>query len=305
MSTATAASVGTAKPAAVGPKRQLRGRGARVVLWALPPIVVVAGFVLYPLIEVVRQSFVDDNGHSAGISVWKSVYRSEQFRRAIVRTIELSAGATAGCIVIGTFLAIVLVFVPFPGAHSISRLVDIVLAFPSFLIALSFTFLYGSTGMLNSLLMRLTGAKTPPVNFIYSPWGVLLAEITFYTPFVMRPLVAAFSRIPREQLDVAASLGARPGRVIRQILLPEAMPAIAAGGSLTLLMTLNEFGIVLFIGAKNVVTMPLLVYTKSIVTFQYSEAAVVATTEVVLSLALYAAYRFAFSRAGGNRARVV
>jgi len=31
--------------------------------------------------------------------------------------------------------------VPFPGAHSISRLVDIVLGLPSFLIALSFTFL--------------------------------------------------------------------------------------------------------------------------------------------------------------------
>ena len=45
-------------------------------------------------------------------------------------------------------------------------------------------------------------------DFLYSPWGVLLAEITFYTPFVLRPALAAFGQVPAAQLDVAASLGA-------------------------------------------------------------------------------------------------
>lgn len=87
----------------------------------------------------------------------------------------------------------------------------------------------------------------PLDGFLYSPWCVILAEITFYTPFVLRPVLAAFSQVPRDQLDVAASLGARPGRVIVRLLLPEALSALAVGGSLTLLLTLNGFGIVLFI----------------------------------------------------------
>ena len=33
--------------------------------------------------------------------------------------------------------------------------------------------------------------------------------------------------------------------------MPEAWPALMAGGSLVLLLTLNEFGIVLFTGAKG------------------------------------------------------
>jgi 2-aminoethylphosphonate transport system permease protein len=41
--------------------------------------------------------------------------------------------------------------------------------------------------------------------------------------------------------------------------LPAAIPALLAGGSLCLLLTVNEFGIVLFIGAKGVITLPLLI----------------------------------------------
>src|SRR5436305_810588 len=86
--------------------------------------------------------------------------------------------------------------------------------------------------------------ELPPVDFLYSPWGVILAEVTVYTPFVMRPLLAAFSQIDGAQIEVAASLGARPLRIVRQIILPAAIPALLAGGSLCLLLTVNEFGIV-------------------------------------------------------------
>lgn len=91
---------------------------------------------------------------------------------------------------------------------------------------------------------------------------MIAAEITFFTPFVVRPLLASFSTLPRAQLDVAASLGASPLRVLRSVVMPEAWPALMAGGSLVLLLTLNEFGIVLFTGAKGVTTLPVLIYTR-------------------------------------------
>ncbi|MFI1966891.1 2-aminoethylphosphonate ABC transporter permease subunit [Streptomyces pathocidini] len=267
--------------------------------WVLPPLLVVGGAFLYPLALVVQQSFVSERGE-AGLEVWRTVVTSAAFGEALLRTVSIAATATAGCLVVGTFLAVVLAFVPFPGARLVSRLVDTVLAFPSFLIALAFTFLYGSAGVVNSALTGLTGSSAPPLDFIYSPTGLVLAEITFYTPFVMRPLLAAFSQVPRAQLEVAASLGARPGRVLRQVLLPEALPALAAGGSLTLLLTLNEFGLVLFIGAKDVITLPMLVYTQGIVTFHYPQACVVAVVQVALSLALYGLYRLAHARMSGR-----
>ena len=73
-------------------------------------------------------------------------------------------------------------------------------------------------------------------------------------------------------------------------------PALMAGGSLVLLLTLNEFGIVLFTGAKGVITLPVLIYTRGIVTFDLPGAAVIATVQVLLSLALYIAYSAIFAR---------
>ncbi|MBE7192360.1 MAG: 2-aminoethylphosphonate ABC transporter permease subunit, partial [Gordonia polyisoprenivorans] len=192
-----------------------------------------------------------------------------------------------------------LAFVPFPGSTIVARLIDTVLALPSFLITLAFTFLYGTAGAVNALIADVTGSR--PLNFLATPWGVIAAEITFFTPFVVRPLLASFATLSTDQLDVAASLGASPWRVLRSVIMPEAWPALMAGGSLVLLLTLNEFGIVLFTGAKDVITLPVLIYTRGIVTFDLAGAAVIATVQVALSLALYGIYRLIFARISGKR----
>ena len=257
-------------------------------LWVLPPLALVLLVVLYPLLRVFWES-------STGNS-WGEVLGSQVFRDALWRTVAIAVTSTAGCLVLGTFLAIVLAFVPFPGSALVGRLIDTVLALPSFLITLAFTFLYGSAGAVNAAISAITGSSSPLLDFLYTPAGVITAEITFFTPFVVRPLLAAFALIPRAQLDVAASLGASPLTVLRSVIMPEAWPALAAGGSLVLLLTLNEFGIVLFTGAKGVITLPVLIYTRGIVTFDLPGAAVIATVQVVLSLLLYGLYRVIFAR---------
>jgi 2-aminoethylphosphonate transport system permease protein len=236
-----------------------------------------------------------------GAGTWASVLGSQSFQSALWRTVAIAVTSTIGCLILGTFLAIVLAFVPFPGSAVVGRLIDTILALPSFLITLAFTFLYGTAGAVNALIGSVTGSNSPVLNFLYTPAGVIAAEITFFTPFVIRPLLAAFSLLPRQQLDVAASLGASPLRVLRSVILPEAWPALMAGGSLVLLLTLNEFGIVLFTGAKGVITLPVLIYTRGIVTFDLPGAAVIATVQVVLSLSLYIAYRMLFARVTRGR----
>ena len=273
-------------------------------LFILPPVLVIAGLFLYPLALILRQAVTGD---SAGITftAFATVVRMAAFRNALLHTIEISVAASAGCLVLGLTIALILSFVPFPGSRTVARLIETYIALPTFLAALALTFLYGSAGILNATLMNLSGARLPPVDFLYSPWGVILAEVTIYTPFVMRPLLAAFSLIDVAQIEVASSLGARPARIIRQIILPAALPALLAGGSLCLLLTVDEFGIVLFIGAKGVITLPLLIYDKAIQEFDYTTACVIAVVNVVLSLSLYSVYRLVLVRSGGRRASLV
>ncbi len=273
-------------------------------LWIAPPLLVLGVLFFYPLALILSQSLTAGT-HPASFAGYTAVFQTALFRNALLHTVVIALASSAGCLVVGFVLAMILSFVPFPGAWLVSRLVDTFIALPTFLIALAFTFIYGSAGLLNQSAMQLFHLPMPPIDFLYSAWGVILAEVTVYTPFVMRPLLAAFSLIETAQIEVASSLGAGPWRIIRRIIFPAAIPALLAGGSLCLLLTVNEFGIVLFIGAKGVITLPLLVYDKAIQEFDYPTACVIAMVNIVLSLGLYSLYRVVLSRFGGRGAGLV
>jgi 2-aminoethylphosphonate transport system permease protein len=279
----------------------LAPRAARLDLvgwWVAPPLTVLALFFLYPLTLIARAALIDDSG-ALDLAAAFDVLNSRAFLTALFNTAEIALASTIGCVVLGLTLALILAFAPFPGAALTARVIDTFIALPTFLVTLAFTFLYGSAGMLNGALGSALALDHPPVDFLYSAWGVVLAEVTVYTPFVLRPLLAAFSLVDRSQIEVASLLGARPLRIVRQVILPAALPAIVAGGSLCLLLTVNEFGIVLFIGAKGVITLPLLIYSKAIQEADYQAACAIAIVNVALSLALFGLYRFAARRLGG------
>ncbi|MCL0251226.1 ABC transporter permease subunit, partial [Escherichia coli] len=105
-------------------------------------------------------------------------------------------------------------------------------------------------------------------------------------------------QIDKSQLEAASILGAHPLRVITQVIFPAALPALMAGGSQCLLLTTNEFGNVLFIGAKGVNTLPMMVYSKAILESDYSVACMIALINILLSLGLFMLYRLAAARTG-------
>ena len=280
--------------------------GARLPsgVWVAPPLLVLAALFFYPLSLILRQALFGEED-AFTLSHFGEVIGSRLFLDGLHHTLVIAVSATAGCLLLGFILSLIIAFVPFPGARLVGRLIDTFIALPTFLVALAFTFIYGSSGLLNESLIRLFDLSLPPVDFLYSQWGVILSEVTVYTPFVMRPLLAAFSLIESAQIEVASSLGAKPWRIVWSVILPAASPALLAGGSLCLLLTVNEFGIVLFIGAKDVITLPLLVYDKAIQEFDYTTACVIAVVNVALSLGLYSLYRLAVAHLAGSRAGLV
>ncbi len=272
--------------------------------WVLLPLMLSAAVFFYPLALVLREAVTDGTG-TLHLERALRVLNSHIFLAALTNTLRIALASTLGCLLLGFVLGVVLTYVPFPGRALATRLIETFIALPTFLITLAFTFIYGSAGIVNETLMQATGVTLPPLDFLYSSWGVILAEVTVYMPFVLRPLMAAFSTLDRAQIEVASSLGARAPMIVRRILLPAALPALLAGGSLCLLLTVNEFGIVLFIGAKGVITLPLLVYSKAIQEFDYPTACVVASANLVLSMGLYGLYRFALNKVGGLNADLV
>lgn len=262
----------------------MRKRGAGLGL-AGPPALVLGLTLAYPLALILGTA-------RRGVGV----LASGAFLAALLHTVAIALAATAGAMSLALVFALVLAFAPFPGGRACARVAETTIALPSFLIALALTFAYGSAGVVNGALAALFGPGGPRVDFLYSAWGVILAEITIYMPFVLRPLLATFDAIDRAQIEIAAGLGAGAGVILRRVILPAAVPALLAGGSLCLLLTLNEFGVVLFIGAKGVITLPVLVYDKAIQEFDYPAACAIASVNIGLALALFATYRLLLGR---------
>ncbi|WP_368919779.1 2-aminoethylphosphonate ABC transporter permease subunit [Providencia vermicola] len=268
--------------------------------WILLPLLVLATLFFYPLLLITEQALHTEQGQW-GLETFWEVIESRRFINGLINTLYIAVFATLGCLMIGSILSLILVFIPFTGSRFITQFIDTFIALPTFLITLAFTFIYGSAGLLNGTLMALFDVELPPVDFLYSVNGVILAEITVFTPLIMRPLMAALRQIDKSQLEAASILGAHPARVICQVIFPAALPALLAGGSLCLLLTTNEFGIVLFIGAKGVNTLPMMVYSKAILESNYSVACMIALINILLSLGLFSLYRMAAGRINMRR----
>src|ERR1700738_2975403 len=125
-------------------------------LWILPPLLVLAGLFSCPPSLIAPQALPGD-GTQVSLDHFAAVFRSALFVGALWHTIEIAVAASAGCLVLGFAIALVLAFVPFPGAREIARFIDTFIALPTFLAALAFTFIYGSAGVLNGALIQLFG----------------------------------------------------------------------------------------------------------------------------------------------------
>jgi molybdate transport system permease protein len=95
------------------------------------------------------------------------------------------------------------------------------------------------------LIIRLLGH---PLAFSFS--GLVVGSVLYSLPFAVQPLVAGFRAVETALLEAAATLGASPIRVFRQITLPLAKPSLVAAAVLTFTHTVGEFGVVLMLGGN-------------------------------------------------------
>jgi putative spermidine/putrescine transport system permease protein len=71
--------------------------------------------------------------------------------------------------------------------------------------------------------------------------GIFVVFLYIWMPFMILPIQAALERVPRSLLDASADLGARPGTTFRKVILPLALPGVAAGSIFTFSLTLGDY----------------------------------------------------------------
>jgi len=99
-----------------------------------------------------------------------------------------------------------------------------------------------------------TALATPVVggpSLASSYLGMFIVFVYMWLPFMILPLHAALERVPRNLLQASADLGARPAQTFRNVVLPLALPGLAAGSVFTFSLTLGDYIIPSVVGAPG------------------------------------------------------
>jgi putative spermidine/putrescine transport system permease protein len=96
----------------------------------------------------------------------------------------------------------------------------------------------GTTPVLDGLLsLPVIGGPSLSVSYI----GTFIVFVYLWLPFMILPLQAALERVPRSYLEASADLGGNPRHTLRHVVLPLAMPGLAAGSIFTFSLTLGDY----------------------------------------------------------------
>lgn len=210
----------------------LRGwANALAVLLCLPLLVV----VLSPFfLEAPQWSFV------GGAFLWEHLGGS----------LVLGFGTLVLALVFGVGAAWTVSVFDFPGRRIFSWLFVLPLALPTYIAALAFAGLLGPTGTWSVFLREHVGIE---VDVMTMPGLCLVLALVLF-PYVYVPARAAFSGGLTDALEASRTLGAGPWRRFVSVGLPLARPAIAGGGLLVLMETLNDYGAVKYYGLHTITT---------------------------------------------------
>lgn len=91
-------------------------------------------------------------------------------------------------------------------------------------------------GVLNGVLEPF-GLKGPG----YGEVAVWLVESYLWLPYMIIPVYAGLERIPNSLLEASSDLGGRALMTLRRVILPLALPAVAAGSIFTFSLTLGDY----------------------------------------------------------------
>jgi putative spermidine/putrescine transport system permease protein len=95
-------------------------------------------------------------------------------------------------------------------------------------------------------LLTLPAVGGPSLSF--STLGTFIVFVYMWLPFMVLPIMAAVERIPSSTIEASSDLGASPAQTLRRVILPLAMPGIAAGSIFTFSLTLGDYIIPQVIG---------------------------------------------------------
>lgn len=228
----------TAQPAAA-PTMRRRNRGQLtasdrfVYVLAIPLVLVLLIYIVFPMIATFMTS-VEDGGAS---------YRDflgGNSRRALGLSVGISLASVLTAGLIGSGLAVLLTRFDFPGRSALKVFALLPMALPPLIGALSFYYLYGTSGIIPRLLESFTGIPASSLSFDGIAGVMLVHSLTMY-PYFYLAVSAGLSGSDASLEEAAMNLGASRATMWRTVLFPMLTPALVSGALLTFMVSMASF----------------------------------------------------------------
>ncbi|MGI8665080.1 MAG: carbohydrate ABC transporter permease [Jatrophihabitans sp.] len=229
------------------------------LLWLSPALVLIAGVVIYPAIELVRASLATYSitglrTGSAGLSNYRKVLDHPDFLTVMKNTAEWVVAVVAITIVIGLGLA-QLLSKEFFGRKVVRWAIIVPWAASLVITARLFTLLFDYYhGLINRVLVS-SHLLRQPVDFLGDDRTTMPAMIVVGVfvslPFTTYVLLAGLSAIPDDVSEAARIDGAGPWQLYRQVTLPLLRPALLVASVLNIIYVFNSFPVIYTLNDRN------------------------------------------------------
>ncbi len=255
-----------------------------VYVIALAALFVSAFWSVDPFTSEVVRTWSFDN--------FRTLWDDPTYRTVAFRTVGLAAAVTVTCIVLAFPFALFIVGLRSRRARIALLVLTLLPLWVSYLVRVySWRLILNEDGALNWALGKL---GLPDLNIAYTNWAMWIVYTYIWFPFMVLPIVAALERVPPSLVEASGDLGARSWTTLRRVIVPLAVPGIAAGSIFTFSLTLGDYIAPSLVGGPGSQLIGTVVFANVGVANNVPFAAAFAT----VPLAIMAVYLFLMKRLG-------
>ena len=147
--------------------------------------------------------------------------------------------------VMGMIIAWVLVRYDFPGKAIMDGIIELPFALPTAVAGIALTHLTTTEGWVGAFFQKFG------IKIAYTRLGIIVALVFIGIPFVVRAVQPVLEKIDIQYEEVANILGANSRQTMFRVILPEILPSLIAGFTMSFARGLGEFGSVVFIAGNT------------------------------------------------------
>ncbi len=166
-------------------------------------------------------------------------------------TVGLALMVGVGVVAVGVPAAVLVTVFDFPGRRQFEWLLLLPLAMPAYVTAYAYTDFLQFSGPLQTWLRAAFGLQGRLLPEVRSVWGAAWVFSFSLYPYVYLLARTALAERAPQLMEAARLLGAGLGRRLREVALPMARPAVAAGTALALMEVLADYGVSVYFGIQT------------------------------------------------------